>query len=129
MDHNQVKILLVEDDTFLREICAKKLTKEGFLVFEMVDGDQVLKGLEKIEPDIILLDIILPTINGFEVLEQIRSHKNEKIKQTPVIVLSNLGQEEDVKKAQNLGANGYLIKAHFTIEEIVKKIKSQLGLS
>ncbi|KKR91488.1 MAG: Response regulator receiver protein [Parcubacteria group bacterium GW2011_GWC2_42_12] len=98
------------------------------MVFETADGDQVLKNLEKIEPDIILLDILLPTVNGFEVLEKIRSDKNSKIRQTPVIVLSNLGQDEDIKKAISLGANDYLIKAHFTIEEIVGKIKNRLGL-
>lgn len=123
-----LKVLLVEDDSFLRDICAKKLTKEGFLVFEVPDGEQALKNLEKIEPDIILLDIILPTVDGFEVLEQIRSNKNKKIKQTPVIMLSNLGQEEDVKKALNLGANDYLIKAHFTTEEITEKVKKELGI-
>ncbi|OGF23503.1 hypothetical protein A3D45_01520 [Candidatus Falkowbacteria bacterium RIFCSPHIGHO2_02_FULL_42_9] len=123
-----MKILLVEDDSFLRDICIKKLAKAGFLVFETADGDQVLKNLEKIEPDIILLDILLPTVNGFEVLEKIRSDKNSKIRQTPVIVLSNLGQDEDIKKAISLGANDYLIKAHFTIEEIVGKIKNRLGL-
>lgn len=123
-----VKVLLVEDDSFLRDICAKKLTKEGFSVFEILNGEQALKNLEKIEPDIILLDIILPAIDGFEVLKQIRSNKNKKIKQTPVIMLSNLGQEDDVKKALELGANDYLIKAHFTTEEIVEKIKSRLGL-
>jgi DNA-binding response OmpR family regulator len=123
-----VKVLLVEDDSFLRDICAKKLTKEGFSVFEILNGEQALKNLEKIEPDIILLDIILPAIDGFEVLKQIRSNKNKKIKQTPVIMLSNLGQEDDVKKALDLGANDYLIKAHFTTEEIVEKIKSRLGL-
>lgn len=123
-----VKVLLVEDDSFLRDTCAKKLTKEGFSVFEILNGEQALKNLEKIEPDIILLDIILPAIDGFEVLKQIRSNKNKKIKQTPVIMLSNLGQEDDVKKALNLGANDYLIKAHFTTEEIVEKIKSRLGL-
>lgn len=128
MGKSQAKILLVEDDSFLREICAKKLTKEGFSVFEAIDGDQALKDLEKTKPDMILLDIILPTINGFEVLEQIRANKDKKIKKIPIIMLSNLGQEEDVKKALSMGANDYLIKAHFTTEEIIEKIKSRLKL-
>ncbi|MFA4833708.1 MAG: response regulator [Patescibacteria group bacterium] len=123
-----LKVLLVEDDSFLRDICAKKLTKEGFRVFEIIDGEQALGNLEKIEPDIILLDIILPTVNGFEVLEKIRANGNKKIKQTPVIMLSNLGQKEDVDKALSLGANGYLIKAHFTTEEIIEKIKKELAV-
>ncbi|MDD5032160.1 MAG: response regulator [Patescibacteria group bacterium] len=123
---NGRKVLLVEDDSFLRDICAKKLTKEGFQVFEILDGEEALKNLEKIEPDIILLDIILPTVNGFEVLEKIRANKDKKISKTPVIMLSNLGQEEDVKKALGLGANDYLIKAHFTTEEIIEKVKKEL---
>ncbi|MDO9399130.1 MAG: response regulator [bacterium] len=125
---SNIKVLLVEDDSFLREICYKKLKKEGFDVFSAVDGEEALKMVIKVEPNIVLLDIILPSIDGFEVLKQIRSNKNASIKNVPVIMLTNLGQEEDIKKAQDLKASGYLIKAHFTTEEIVKKIKSQLGL-
>ena len=123
-----VKVLLVEDDSFLREICYKKLSKEGFDVFLAADGGEALKKVVKVEPNIVLLDIILPSIDGFDVLKQIRSNKNEIIKNVPVIMLTNLGQEEDIKKAQDLKANDYLIKAHFTTEEIVEKIKSQLRL-
>lgn len=123
-----IKVLLVEDDSFLRDICYKKLTKEGFDVSAVVDGEEAIKMLDKFIPNIVLLDIILPTIDGFEVLRQIRSHKNEAIKNVPVIMLTNLGQEEDIKKALDLKANDYLIKAHFTTEEIVKKIKSRLEL-
>jgi len=120
------KVLLVEDDSFLREICSKKLAKEGFSVFEAVDGEQAVKNLEKIEPDIILLDVILPAIDGFEVLSQIRSSKNEKVKKTPVIMLSNLGQDDDIEKALKMGATDYMIKAHFTTEEIAVKVKKEL---
>jgi DNA-binding response OmpR family regulator len=122
-----VKVLLVEDDAFLREICSKKLVKEGFTVFEALDGEQALNGFAKIKPDIILLDIILPAIDGFQILHQIRGYADKKIAQTPVIMLSNLGQEDDIKKAMDMGANDYLVKAHFTTEEIVGKIKKTLG--
>lgn len=125
----QKKILLVEDDTFLRDICGKKLVKEGFSVFEAADGEQALANLEKFGPDIILLDIILPTVDGFEVLSKVRANKDSKIKATPVIMLSNLGQEDDVKKALSLGATDYMIKAHFTTEEIAEKVKKELGMS
>lgn len=121
-----VKVLLVEDDVFLREICSKKLTKEGYSVHEAMDGEQALQGIEAIKPDIILLDIILPAIDGFQILSQIRSHKNSEIAKIPVIMLSNLGQEDDIKKAMDMGANDYLVKAHFTTEEIIAKIKSVL---
>ncbi len=121
-------ILLVEDDSFLRDICAKKLTKEGFTVFEAIDGEQALKDIEKIAPDIVLLDIILPAIDGFGVLEKIRVNKKAKIKNVPIIMLSNLGQKDDVEKAMSMGANDYLVKAHFTTEEIINKIKETLKI-
>ncbi|MBU1421299.1 MAG: response regulator [Patescibacteria group bacterium] len=128
LNKQEIKILLVEDDNFLREICTKKLTKQGFIVYEAIDGEQALKKLEKVRPDIILLDIILPIIDGFGVLKQIRSHKDKKIQKTPIIILSNLGQKNDVDKAFTLGANNYLIKAHFTTDDILDKIKKELSL-
>jgi len=121
-----IKVLLVEDDAFLREICSKKLVKEGLAVYEAIDGEQALSGIESVMPDIILLDIILPAIDGFQILHQIRTHQNARIAKTPVIMLSNLGQEDDIKKASDMGANDYLVKAHFTTEEIVNKIKKTL---
>ncbi|MDO8593251.1 MAG: response regulator [bacterium] len=125
---NGVKVLLVEDDSFLRDICYKKLRKEGFSVFAAVDGEEALKKIDEMEPNIVLLDIILPSIDGFEVLKEIRASKNKAVKDVPVIMLTNLGQEEDIKKALGLGASDYLIKANFTTEEIVEKINSKLGL-
>ena len=121
-------VLLVEDDSSLRDICFKKLKKEGFNVIAVADGDEVVKLTEEHKPEIILLDIILPSIDGFEVLKQIRSHKVKAIKNVPVIMLTNLGQEEDIKKAMKLGANDYLVKAHFTVEEIVGKVRAILGI-
>jgi len=118
-----VKVLLVEDDSFLREICSKKLTKEGYTVHEAIDGEQAMAGIEEIKPDIVLLDIILPAIDGFQILNQIKSHKSSAVSKIPVIMLSNLGQDDDIKKAMDMGANDYLVKAHFTTEEIVAKIK------
>jgi DNA-binding response OmpR family regulator len=122
-----VKVLLVEDDAFLREICSKKLTKEGYTVFEAVDGQQALDGVLDQKPDIVLLDIILPGIDGFQILSQIRSSADKQIAGTPIIMLSNLGQEDDITKAMENGANDYLVKAHFTTEEIIGKIKTILG--
>jgi len=122
------KVLLVEDDSFLRDICQKKLIKEGFNVDMAVNGEEAVKKVDEFKPEIVLLDIILPAMDGFEVLKRIRSHNDEAIKTMPVIMLTNLGQEEDVKKALELGASDYLVKAHFTTEEIAEKIKSQLGL-
>jgi DNA-binding response OmpR family regulator len=119
-----IKVLLVEDDAFLREICSKKLAKEGYTVHEAIDGEQALNGVKSVKPDIVLLDIILPAIDGFQILHQIRSNPDEKIGKVPVIMLSNLGQDDDIKKAMEMGANDYLVKAHFTTEEIITKIKT-----
>ena len=121
------RVLLVEDDAFLREICSKKLVKEGYTVYEAIDGEQALKGVREVKPDIVLLDIILPAIDGFQILSQIRADKDTKISKIPVIMLSNLGQEDDIKKAISMGANDYLVKAHFTTEEIVGKIRKMIG--
>ena len=124
----KVKILLVEDDTFLREIILKKLSSEGFEVVEAEDGEKALLAAEKDVYDVILLDLIIPVINGFEVLEKVRSLHDKQMAGVPIFVLSNLGEEDDIKKAMDLGANDYLVKAHFTTDEIVEKIKKELGI-
>jgi DNA-binding response OmpR family regulator len=118
------KILVVEDETFLVKIYAVKLKKEGFDVTIANDGEQAVKLAADVQPDLILLDLILPKMNGFEALERMRASATNKT--TPVIVLSNLGQEEDIKRAESLGADGYLVKANFSIQDIVAKIKETL---
>ena len=118
------KILLLEDDKFLRELIAQKLRKEGFLISEAIDGEEGLKKIKEEKPDLILLDLILPGIDGFEVLEKIKS--DDSTSPIPVIILSNLGQKDDVEKGLKLGAIDYLIKAHFAPREIIEKIKKGL---
>ncbi|MEK7545912.1 MAG: response regulator [Patescibacteria group bacterium] len=118
------KILVVEDETFLVKIYAVKLKKEGFDVSIANDGEEAVRLAQEIEPDIILLDLILPKMNGFEALEKMRASSANKT--TPVIVLSNLGQEEDIKRAEALGADSYLVKANFSIQDIVAKIRETL---
>ena len=119
------KILVVEDETFLVKIYAVKLKKEGFEVSIANDGEEAVKMAALVKPDLILLDLILPKMNGFEALEKIRSNPDNK--KTPVIVLSNLGQEEDIKRAESLGADDYLVKANFSIQDIVSKIRATLA--
>jgi DNA-binding response OmpR family regulator len=121
-----IKIFLVEDDSFLSDICGKKLVNEGYEVYTAVDGKEALDGIIANKPDLVLLDIILPSMDGFQVLSAVRSNQDETVAKVPIIMLSNLGQEEDVKKAMDAGANDYLIKAHFTTEEIVQKIREIL---
>lgn len=119
------KILVIEDDTFLRELIVQKLLKEGYEISEAVDGEDGIKKVTEEKPDIILLDIILPGIDGFEVLKKIK--EDEKVQDIPVIILSNLGQQDDIDKGIKLGAKDYLIKAEFTPGEIVEKVKGLLG--
>lgn len=125
MAAKKTKILVVEDETFLVKIYSVKLKKEGYDVTLATDGEEAVKVAAEVKPDLILLDLILPKLNGFEALEEIR--KNASLKKTPVIVLSNLGQEEDIKRAEALGATDYLVKANFSIQDVVQKIKSVLG--
>jgi len=116
------KILIIEDDKFLRELISQKLLKEGYVVNEAIDGEDGIKKTREDKPDLILLDLILPGIDGFEVLSQIKT--DPSLATIRVIILSNLGQREDVEKGLKLGAVDYLIKAHFTPAEIVEKIRS-----
>ncbi|MDD5071654.1 MAG: response regulator [Patescibacteria group bacterium] len=127
-ENDGARVLLVEDDLFLRDICYKKLKKEGFNVLMTVNGEDAIKKIDDFKPEIVLLDIILPVMDGFEVLKKIRSNSNSAIKKVPVIMFSNLGQKEDIQKALDLGADDYLVKAHFTTEEIISKVKSKLGI-
>ena len=118
-------ILLVEDDEFLAELYATKLNLEGFEVSLAVDGEKGLKLAKEVEPDLVLLDIILPKMDGFEVLKGIKA--DSKIKNIPVILLTNLSQKDEVQKGLDLGATDYLIKAHFMPSEVVQKIKQTIG--
>ncbi len=117
-------ILIIEDDRFLRELMSRKLTQEDFNISEAIDGEEGIKKLKKEKPDLVLLDLILPGIDGFEVLS--RAKKDPEISSIPIIILSNLGQKDDVEKGMKLGAVGYLIKAHFAPGEIIEKIKTIL---
>jgi DNA-binding response OmpR family regulator len=119
------KILLIEDDKFLRELIIQKLGKEGYEVVEAAEGETGLTKLKEEKPDLVLLDLILPGIDGFEVLSRIK--QDSDVSKIPVIILSNLGQKDDVQKGIDLGAVDYLIKAHFTPGEIVEKIKATLS--
>jgi CheY-like chemotaxis protein len=119
------KILLIEDDKFLRELMNKKLLTLGYEVVSAADGESGLVMIKETKPDVVLLDLILPGINGFEVLE--KAKQDPEIANIPVVILSNLGQGEDIEKGLALGAKDFLVKAHFTPQEIVNKLKSILG--
>lgn len=119
------KILVIEDDKFLRELIVQKLLKEGYEVIEGLNGEEGVKKLSEEKPDLALLDLILPGIDGFEVLNQAK--QNPETASIPVLILSNLGSQEDIERGLKLGATDFLIKAHFTPGEIVTKIKTILA--
>ena len=115
-------ILIIEDDAFLRDLIAKKLSSSGFRISEAIDGETGIKKIKDEKPDLILLDLLLPNMDGFELLSKIK--QIPATSSIPVIILSNLGQKEDVDKGLKLGAVDYLIKAQFTPEEIIVKVKN-----
>ncbi|MEK7639991.1 MAG: response regulator [Patescibacteria group bacterium] len=125
-DANGVRILLVEDDQFLRELMVTKLKREGFRVFVAVDGREGMTMIQTERPQLVLLDIILPGLDGFSVLQQTRASTDPKVASIPIVLLSNLGQDSDVQKGRQLGANDYLIKANLTIDEIIKKVRKYI---
>lgn len=115
------RILIVEDDNFLRDLLARKLTHEKFNLLVAANGEEAVELVKSEHPSIILLDLILPGMNGFEVLTEIRA--NPDTANIPVIVLSNLGQESDIDKAKKIGADEFLIKSNFSIDEVVAKMR------
>ncbi|MFA5135025.1 MAG: response regulator [Patescibacteria group bacterium] len=123
----EARVLVVEDDQFLRDLLMTKLQKENFDVTTAIDGPGGLEKILSVKPEVVLLDIILPGIDGFEILKRVRSNARVDIASTPIILLSNLGQEADVEKGRALGADNYLIKSNFTIDEIIEKIRSTMA--
>lgn len=115
------KILLVEDDPFLVDIYKTKFEKEGFEVDVAQEGKGGMRKIEEVKPDVLLLDLVLPNFDGFELLREIKSAP--RLKDLKVIILSNLGQKGEVEKGIALGAAKYLIKAHYTPSEVVKEVK------
>jgi DNA-binding response OmpR family regulator len=115
------KILIVEDDPFLADIYKTRLTAEGFEVVIAEDGEKGLKRLDEENFDLLVLDLVLPELSGFEILEKIK--EKERFKNLRILVLSNLSQKEEIQRALDLGVQKYLIKAYFTPSEVVKEIK------
>lgn len=121
------KIFIIEDDIFLQGLEATKLKKSGFDVEVAANGEEVSKILEKKSKiDLVLLDLMLPGMDGFDVLKMIK--KEEYLATTPVIIFSNLSEEKDIEKAKSLGAQDFMIKSNFNLDELTVKIKEVLGL-
>ncbi len=120
----ETKVLLIEDDQMLVKGLVGYLENEGFLVEFAIDGPTGYKLAEKNSPDVILLDIILPRMDGFKVLEKLK--KSPKTKKIPVIILSNLGQEEEIRKGKSLGAKDFLVKANVELKDVAAKVSKVL---
>ena len=121
MSEKKQKILMIEEDYFLRKIYKNKLTSLGFEFIEATNGEEGLNKLISEKPDLVLLDLILPKKNGFDVLIEIR--KNKELKDTLVIILSVLSQKSDMKRGLDLGAQEYLAKSEMSLSDVVDKVK------
>lgn len=124
MNPTAKKILLVEDENFIRELYTRQLTKAGFLVKEAIDGQSGLNTLKQEQFDLLLLDIMLPGMNGLQLLREFKTQNpNSKM---ITILLTNLGQEAVIKEGFELGAQAYLIKASYTPDQVVNEVKNVL---
>jgi two-component system phosphate regulon response regulator PhoB len=117
-------ILIIEDDDFLRSLAVAKLEKEGFTVRMAANGQEGLAVLNEQTPDLLILDLMLPLVSGFDILKTLRA--NAATAGLKVIVFSNMGEEADIKTCLDLGVTDYLVKANFTLDELVEKIKTVL---
>jgi len=119
------KILIIEDEEIILNLLQKKLSQEGYEISVAKDGQEGLRLMKEVKPDLILLDIVMPKIGGFEVMEEMQ--KEDELKSIPVIVVSNSGQPVEIDKAQALGAKDWLIKTEFDPKEVIEKVVKQIG--
>ena len=119
------KILIIEDEEIVLSLLRKKLSQEGYEVSVAGDGEEGIKKMREIKPDLVLLDIIMPKMGGFEVMEEMQ--KDSGLKKIPVIVVSNSGQPVEIDKARELGAKDWLIKTEFDPQEVIDKVVKQIG--
>lgn len=118
-------VILIEDDPFIAQMYALKFKQTPYNLVIGHDGEEGLALISEKKPVMVLLDVILPKMDGFTILQKIKS--DEATKHTPVVLLTNLGQEQDIKKGMDLGAADYIVKAHYTPQEVVQKVESILG--
>ena len=120
-----VKVLVVEDDNFLVTAYRTKLVNAGLDVQVATDGEEAMKALKSFNPDVILLDLVMPKKDGMTTLTEIKA--DDKLKNIPVVITSNLGQAEDIEKAKSLGAADFVVKSNMSMEDIISKVKSLAG--
>lgn len=120
------KILLCEDEEFVARSYLRKLKLEGFEVIHVSNGEEALKAFVTEKPDLVILDLLMPIKTGFEVLAAIREGSDESVKNIPVLVASNLGQQSDIDEAKRLGAKDFLIKSNISLKELVETVRKNL---
>lgn len=121
------KILVIEDEKVLSELLEKKIKEEGYEAFIAMDGEEGLELMKKEKPDLVLLDIIMPKMDGFRVMEEMNKDPELNLKKIPVVIVSNSGQPVEIDRALALGVRDYLIKTQFDPMEVIDKIKKQIG--
>jgi len=114
------KVLIVEDDSFLSSLLKTRIKNDGYDAYLASDGDAAWEFLKKEKPDLIFLDVILPKKSGFDLLESLQS--DPEVKNIPIIIISNLGQDADISRGKELGAVDYFVKARVSVDDLVKKI-------
>jgi two-component system, OmpR family, alkaline phosphatase synthesis response regulator PhoP len=124
MDNSGKKILIVEDDVDLRNILVDGLSISNYKILQAGDGEKAVETILEERPDLILLDLLLPKLDGFKVLERLRQYPDKAIAQTKVVVLSNLWSDKDILRAKALKVDEYYVKSNSNMEEIFAKIKT-----
>lgn len=124
-ENKKPKILLVEDEEMLANMYEVKFNNEGYELLKAHDGAKGLEMVKSIKPDFVLLDIIMPKMDGFSVLSAMK--EDPELQNIPVLLLTNLGQDEDIEKGKKLGAVGYLVKANVTPIDVVNRVKTELA--
>ena len=119
------KVLIVEDEELIGGLLQRKLRQEGYYASVAIDGEAALRQIREEKPDIVLLDIVLPRLNGFEVLSELK--KDEALRQIPVIIISNSGQPAEIERAKELGVRDWLVKTEFDPQEVLEKVQQQIG--
>jgi DNA-binding response OmpR family regulator len=119
------KILIIEDEELLADLLQKKLAISGYQIFLEKDGERGLSAMRELRPDLVLLDILMPKMDGLEVLARIR--KEDDLRKIPVIVISNSGQPVEISKIKELGVKDWLVKTDFNLQEIMQKVRKQIG--
>ena len=117
-----IKLVIVEDEEILQSVLKEKFEQDGFEVFIASDGEAAIPLIQEVNPKIIVLDLLLPKKDGFAILKELKTNSN--LKNIPVVVLSNLGQDEEIKRALSLGALDYFVKTQHPIKEVVEKVKA-----